>query len=123
MIALFIMYSSLKSFMKLKCHKQPVPASFEIILNCTFKSVYLTVSALYSLCLCALQEVSALKCDQLLSSGQVLPSECVSGLVELAGNPNTSPDLTSSIISLLAQLGRHLCTYSITVTMLHNLHF
>uniref|UniRef100_A0AAQ5X3S9 CIP2A N-terminal domain-containing protein n=1 Tax=Amphiprion ocellaris TaxID=80972 RepID=A0AAQ5X3S9_AMPOC len=54
-------------------------------------------------CVC-LQEVSGLKCDQLLSSGQVLPSECVSGLVELAGNPNTSPTLTSSIISLLAQL-------------------
>ncbi|XP_039982183.1 protein CIP2A isoform X1 [Xiphias gladius] len=50
------------------------------------------------------EEVSGLKCDQLLSSGQVLPSECVSGLVELAGNPNTSPALTSSIISLLAQL-------------------
>uniref|UniRef100_A0A3P8S7P3 Cellular inhibitor of PP2A n=1 Tax=Amphiprion percula TaxID=161767 RepID=A0A3P8S7P3_AMPPE len=50
------------------------------------------------------EEVSGLKCDQLLSSGQVLPSECVSGLVELAGNPNTSPTLTSSIISLLAQL-------------------
>uniref|UniRef100_A0A3Q1GR76 Protein CIP2A homolog n=1 Tax=Acanthochromis polyacanthus TaxID=80966 RepID=A0A3Q1GR76_9TELE len=49
-------------------------------------------------------EVSGLKCDRLLSSGQVLPSECVSGLVELAGNPNTSPALTSSIISLLAQL-------------------
>ncbi|XP_056155685.1 protein CIP2A [Lampris incognitus] len=50
------------------------------------------------------EEVSALKCDQLLSSGQVLPSECVSGLVELAGDPNTSPALTSTIISLLAQL-------------------
>uniref|UniRef100_A0A4W6G4H0 Cellular inhibitor of PP2A n=1 Tax=Lates calcarifer TaxID=8187 RepID=A0A4W6G4H0_LATCA len=50
------------------------------------------------------KEVSGLKCDQLLSSGQVLPSECVSGLVGLAGNPNTSPALTSSIISLLAQL-------------------
>uniref|UniRef100_A0A3Q1ECV8 Cellular inhibitor of PP2A n=1 Tax=Acanthochromis polyacanthus TaxID=80966 RepID=A0A3Q1ECV8_9TELE len=50
------------------------------------------------------EEVSGLKCDRLLSSGQVLPSECVSGLVELAGNPNTSPALTSSIISLLAQL-------------------
>ncbi|XP_018534735.1 protein CIP2A isoform X1 [Lates calcarifer] len=50
------------------------------------------------------EEVSGLKCDQLLSSGQVLPSECVSGLVGLAGNPNTSPALTSSIISLLAQL-------------------
>ncbi|XP_034023744.1 protein CIP2A [Thalassophryne amazonica] len=50
------------------------------------------------------EEVSGLKCDQLLCSGQVLPSECVSRLVELAGNPNTSPALTSSIISLLTQL-------------------
>uniref|UniRef100_A0A3B4X343 Cellular inhibitor of PP2A n=1 Tax=Seriola lalandi dorsalis TaxID=1841481 RepID=A0A3B4X343_SERLL len=50
------------------------------------------------------EEVSGLNCDQLLSSGQVLPSECVSGLVELVGNPNTSPTLTSSIISLLAKL-------------------
>ncbi|KAG8009646.1 Protein CIP2A-like protein [Nibea albiflora] len=50
------------------------------------------------------KEVSGLKCDQLLSSGQVLPSECVRGLVELVGNPNTSPNVTSSIISLLAQL-------------------
>uniref|UniRef100_A0A667YV50 Cellular inhibitor of PP2A n=1 Tax=Myripristis murdjan TaxID=586833 RepID=A0A667YV50_9TELE len=50
------------------------------------------------------EEVSGLKCDQLLSSGQVLPSECVSGLVELAGDPNSIPALTSTIISLLAQL-------------------
>uniref|UniRef100_UPI003AAF79C7 protein CIP2A n=1 Tax=Centroberyx gerrardi TaxID=166262 RepID=UPI003AAF79C7 len=50
------------------------------------------------------EEVSGLKCDQLLSSGQVLPSECVSGLVELAGDPNTNPVLTGTIISLLAQL-------------------
>ncbi|XP_028288114.1 protein CIP2A [Parambassis ranga] len=50
------------------------------------------------------EDVAGLKCDQLLSSGQVLPSECVSGLVELAGSLNTSPALTSSIISLLAQL-------------------
>ncbi|XP_034562456.1 protein CIP2A isoform X2 [Notolabrus celidotus] len=50
------------------------------------------------------EEVSRLKCDQLLSSGQLLPGDCVSGLVELAGNQNTSPTLTSSIISLLAQL-------------------
>lgn len=56
------------------------------------------------LCVCV-QEVSGLKCDQLLSSGQVLPSECVTGLLELAGNPTSSPTLTSSIISLLAQLG------------------
>lgn len=52
-----------------------------------------------------LQKLSGLKCEQLLSSAQVLPSECVSGLVELAGNPSTSPTLTSSIISLLSQLG------------------
>ncbi|KAM4543691.1 protein CIP2A isoform 1-T1 [Fundulus diaphanus] len=51
------------------------------------------------------EEVSSLKCENLLSSGQFLPTECVSGLVELAGNPNTSPALTSAIISLLAQLG------------------
>uniref|UniRef100_A0A8C6M618 Cellular inhibitor of PP2A n=1 Tax=Nothobranchius furzeri TaxID=105023 RepID=A0A8C6M618_NOTFU len=50
------------------------------------------------------EEVAGLRCDHLLSSGQVLPSECVSGLVELAGNPNTSPALTSSIISLLEHL-------------------
>ncbi|XP_008306561.1 protein CIP2A [Cynoglossus semilaevis] len=50
------------------------------------------------------EDVSSLKCDHLLSSGQVLPCECVSGLVELAGSPNTSPALISSIINLLAQL-------------------
>ncbi|XP_074549045.1 protein CIP2A isoform X2 [Halichoeres trimaculatus] len=50
------------------------------------------------------EEVSRLKCDRLLSSGQVLPGDCVNGLVELAGNPSTNPSLTSSIISLLAQL-------------------
>ncbi|KAF7650719.1 hypothetical protein LDENG_00121420 [Lucifuga dentata] len=50
------------------------------------------------------EEVSGLECGRLLSSGQVLPSECVSGLVDLAGNPNTSLALTGSIISLLAQL-------------------
>lgn len=61
--------------------------------------------------LCLFQEVSALNCGQLLSPGQVLLTECVNGLVELAGNPNSSPTLTSSIVSLLAQLGRlYLCT-------------
>ncbi|XP_068437946.1 protein CIP2A [Clinocottus analis] len=51
-----------------------------------------------------LVEVSSLKCDKLLSSGQVMPRECVRALVELTGNPNTNPTLTSSILSLLAQL-------------------
>uniref|UniRef100_A0A3B3VA72 Cellular inhibitor of PP2A n=1 Tax=Poecilia latipinna TaxID=48699 RepID=A0A3B3VA72_9TELE len=50
------------------------------------------------------EDLSGLKCDGLLSSGQFLPTECVSGLVELAGSPSTSPALTSAIISLLAQL-------------------
>lgn len=50
-----------------------------------------------------------LRCVRLLSSGQVLPSECVSGLVELAGDPNTSPALTGTIISLVAQLGTLFC--------------
>ncbi|KAJ8010774.1 hypothetical protein DPEC_G00078640 [Dallia pectoralis] len=50
------------------------------------------------------EELSSLRCGRLLSSGQVLPSECVSGLVELAGDPNTSPALTGTIVSLLAQL-------------------
>ena len=51
------------------------------------------------------QELSGLKCDQLLSSGKMLPSECVSGLVEVAGNPNSSPVLVGTIVALLAQLG------------------
>uniref|UniRef100_A0A3P9J2Z8 Cell proliferation regulating inhibitor of protein phosphatase 2A n=1 Tax=Oryzias latipes TaxID=8090 RepID=A0A3P9J2Z8_ORYLA len=47
-----------------------------------------------------------LKCEQLLTSGSALTSECVSMLVELTANPHTEPSLKSSIISLLAQLGR-----------------
>uniref|UniRef100_A0A8C5A9B3 CIP2A N-terminal domain-containing protein n=1 Tax=Gadus morhua TaxID=8049 RepID=A0A8C5A9B3_GADMO len=48
--------------------------------------------------------LSGLKCDQLLSSGKMLPSECVSGLVEVAGNPNSCPVLVGTIVALLAQL-------------------
>ncbi|XP_037549772.1 protein CIP2A [Nematolebias whitei] len=76
-----------------------------------------------------LEEVSGLKCDHLLSSGQVLPSECVSGLVELTGNPNTSPVLIGSIISLLAQLasddtGREILhsSYNLTSTLASVIH-
>uniref|UniRef100_A0A8C5B8W7 CIP2A N-terminal domain-containing protein n=1 Tax=Gadus morhua TaxID=8049 RepID=A0A8C5B8W7_GADMO len=50
------------------------------------------------------EELSGLKCDQLLSSGKMLPSECVSGLVEVAGNPNSCPVLVGTIVALLAQL-------------------
>uniref|UniRef100_A0A673NMX3 Protein CIP2A homolog n=1 Tax=Sinocyclocheilus rhinocerous TaxID=307959 RepID=A0A673NMX3_9TELE len=41
--------------------------------------------------------------EVMLFSGQVLPSECLSGLMEVAGDPNASHALTGSIISLLAQ--------------------
>uniref|UniRef100_A0A3B3D4E5 Cellular inhibitor of PP2A n=1 Tax=Oryzias melastigma TaxID=30732 RepID=A0A3B3D4E5_ORYME len=49
-------------------------------------------------------EVWGLKCEQLLTSGSALTSECVSMLVELTADPHTEPSLKSSIISLLAQL-------------------
>uniref|UniRef100_A0A673NMW7 Protein CIP2A homolog n=1 Tax=Sinocyclocheilus rhinocerous TaxID=307959 RepID=A0A673NMW7_9TELE len=50
-----------------------------------------------------IEDVSGLKCGGVLFSGQVLPSECLSGLMEVAGDPNASHALTGSIISLLAQ--------------------
>uniref|UniRef100_A0A8C1K538 Cell proliferation regulating inhibitor of protein phosphatase 2A n=1 Tax=Cyprinus carpio TaxID=7962 RepID=A0A8C1K538_CYPCA len=50
-----------------------------------------------------MHDVSGLKCGGVLFSGQVLPSECLSGLMEVAGDPNTSHALTGSIIFLLAQ--------------------
>ncbi|KAM9436138.1 protein CIP2A isoform 2-T2 [Clarias gariepinus] len=51
-----------------------------------------------------IEDLSALKCSRILSSGQVLPSECLNGLLEVAGDPNTSPAFTGSVLSLLAQL-------------------
>ncbi|XP_022537301.2 protein CIP2A isoform X1 [Astyanax mexicanus] len=51
-----------------------------------------------------IEDVSGLKCSRLLTSGQVLPSECLSGLLEVAGDPNTSHALTGAILSLLSQL-------------------
>ncbi|XP_056290606.1 protein CIP2A isoform X2 [Pseudoliparis swirei] len=41
---------------------------------------------------------------QLQKLVEVMSRECVRGLVELAGNPNTIPTLTSAIVSLLSQL-------------------
>nr|XP_023693721.1 protein CIP2A [Paramormyrops kingsleyae] len=72
--------------------------------------------------------VSVLKGPTLLSSSQVLPSECLSGLVELAGDPNTSPVLIGNIISLLAQLALDdetraaLHNYSLTGTLAAIIH-
>uniref|UniRef100_A0A4W4EIQ4 CIP2A N-terminal domain-containing protein n=1 Tax=Electrophorus electricus TaxID=8005 RepID=A0A4W4EIQ4_ELEEL len=51
-----------------------------------------------------IEELSTFKCSRVLCSGQVLPSECLSGLLEVAGDPNTSHILTGTILSLLAQL-------------------
>lgn len=50
-----------------------------------------------------IEDVSGLKCGGVLFSGQVLPSECLSGLMEVAGDPKTNHTLTGTIISLLAQ--------------------
>ncbi|XP_057178706.1 protein CIP2A [Triplophysa rosa] len=50
-----------------------------------------------------IEDVSGLRCGGVLFSGQVLPSECLSGLMEVAGDPNSSHTLTGTIISLLAQ--------------------
>uniref|UniRef100_H2LD82 Cellular inhibitor of PP2A n=1 Tax=Oryzias latipes TaxID=8090 RepID=H2LD82_ORYLA len=74
------------------------------------------------------QEVWGLKCEQLLTSGSALTSECVSMLVELTANPHTEPSLKSSIISLLAQLSdnstRELLhsSYNLTSTLAAVIH-
>ncbi|KAL2085862.1 hypothetical protein ACEWY4_019182 [Coilia grayii] len=51
-----------------------------------------------------IHDLTGLQCSKLLASGQVLPSECLSGLLEVAVDPKTSQALTSSIVSLLAKL-------------------
>lgn len=65
-----------------------------------------------------LQDVCGLKCGGVLFSGQVLPSECLSGLMEVAGDPNTNHTLTGTIISLLAQFGTKL--FNIVIQSLHS---
>ncbi|KAJ8279310.1 hypothetical protein COCON_G00063760 [Conger conger] len=76
-----------------------------------------------------IDDLAGVKCGRLLVSGQVLPSECLSGLVELAGDPNTSPALTGTIISLLAQLASDdesrealLSSYNLTGTLASVIH-
>ncbi|XP_055006719.1 protein CIP2A isoform X2 [Boleophthalmus pectinirostris] len=75
------------------------------------------------------EEVSSLPPEQLLTPSQALPTECVTGLVDLAGNPNTSLALTSSIVSLLEQLAcddesREVLhsSYSLTSTLASIIH-